>query len=81
MNNIVATKKVNAFTINLTDWFYEGQTVDIKDKTVGVLRSALIEYIDDMNQSFVVTFNGHSYKLSMQKIEDITSVNRRRIAV
>ena len=81
MNNIVATKKVSAFSINLSEWFYEGQTVDIKDKTVGVHRPALIEYIDEINQTFIATLNGQSYKLSMLKIEDIASVNRRRIAV
>ena len=81
MNNIVATKRVRAFTINLSDWFYEGQTVDIKDKSVGVLRSAMIEYIDEINQTFIATLNDRSYKLSMLKVEDIASVNRRRIAV
>lgn len=81
MNNIVATKRVRAFTINLSDWFYEGQTVDIKDKSVGVLRSAMIEYIDEINQTFIATLNDRSYELSMLKVEDIASVNRRRIAV
>ena len=81
MNNIVATKKVSAFSINLSEWFYEGQTVDIKDKNIGILRNALIEYIDENNQSFIATLNGNSYKLSMLKVEVITSVNRRRIAV
>ncbi|MBP3199068.1 MAG: hypothetical protein J6N21_19005 [Butyrivibrio sp.] len=81
MNNIVATKKVSAFSINLSEWFYEGQIVDIKDKNAGVLRNALIEYIDEINQTFIATLNGNSYKLSMLKVEDITSVNRRRIAV
>ena len=81
MNNIVATKKVSSFSINLSEWFYEGQTVDITDKTVGVLRNALIEYIDEINQTFIATLNGRSYKISMLKVEDITSVNRRRIAV
>ena len=81
MNNIVATKRVRAFTINLSDWFYAGQTVDIKDKSVGVLRSAMIEYIDEINQTFIATLNDRSYKLSMLKVEDIASVNRRRIAV
>jgi hypothetical protein len=81
MNNIVATKRVRAFTINLSDWFYEGQTVDIKDKSVGVLRSAMIEYIDEINQTFIATLNDRSYILSMLKVEDIASVNRRRIAV
>ncbi|WP_026658229.1 hypothetical protein [Butyrivibrio sp. AC2005] len=81
MNNIVATKKIRAFTINLSDWFYEGQMVDIKDKSVGILRNALIEYVDEINQAFTVIHNGHSYNLSMLTVEDVTSVNRRRIAV
>jgi hypothetical protein len=55
--------------------------VDIKDKSVGVLRSAMIEYIDEINQTFIATLNDRSYKLSMLKVEDIASVNRRRIAV
>ena len=81
MDNIVATKTISAFSINLSDWFYEGQLVDIDDHTHGELRGALIESINEDSHTFVVSLKGRAYTLSMLKIENISSVNRRRIAV
>ncbi len=81
MNNIVATKTIAAFSINLSDWFYEGQLVDVTDKSTGLLRNALIESINEDSHTFIVSHAGRSYTLSMTRIENITSVNRRRIAV
>ncbi len=81
MNNIVATKTIAAFSINFSDWFYEGQIVDIKDKDAGFLKSAIIENINEDKHTFVALFNGNQYTLSMLDVEDITYVNRRRIAV
>ncbi len=81
MNNIVATKTIAAFSINFSDWFYEGQIVDIKDKGSGILKNALIISINEDKRTFIVSLNGKHYTISMLKVEDITSVNRRRIAV
>ena len=79
--NTVATKTIAAFSINFSDWYYEGQIVNIKDTSVGFLSNALIESINEDNQTFIVSSNNDRYCLSMLKLEDITAVNRRRIAV
>ncbi len=79
--NTVATKSIAAFSINLSDWYYEGQVVNVTDGKLGKINNALIMSINEIGHTFVVNAGGKSYSLSMLKIKDIESVNRRRIAV
>ncbi|ADL36547.1 hypothetical protein bpr_IV183 (plasmid) [Butyrivibrio proteoclasticus B316] len=79
--NPVATKTIAAFSINLSDWYYEGQIVDIKDRSAGYLQNALIQSINEDERTFIVTANDRSYTLSMLKIEDISSTGSCRFAV
>ncbi len=79
--NIIATRTTTAFTINLQDWYYEGQIVDIIDDKLGSLKNVLIESINEINQTFIISADGKRYNVSMTSINAISTVNRRKIAV
>lgn len=81
-DNLVMTKAINGFSLNMGEWFYEGQTVNIEDNRLGMLKNVLISTVDGRNdQVFVTDSKGLRHRFHLSTIRNITIVEKRRKVV
>ena len=52
-DNIIMKRSINGFCINMVDWFYEGQTVNISDKQHGLLSQVTISSVPDNSDEII----------------------------
>ena len=73
-DNIVMKRAIYGFCLNMGEWFYEGQYVNIKDKKLGNLMNVQITAVSDACDYVVVLDKtGKSYRISLTKVLEVTS--------
>ena len=80
MENVIATKTINGFSINLKDWVYEGQIVSITMDSGELYDNSLVESIIEGDEMAIIRCNGMQQYIPLSRIEDLEIIERRKVS-